>query len=96
MSGLRWRTLVTERDSRYWVRGTELATAIVPDTRHRFQLCEHRTVLRHGEHAEYDREYLVRDAHGVTDAQIRDRVRPPVVARYPSEAAALEWCRAAL
>lgn len=94
MSALRWRTVTGERDSRFLVRGTELATAVVPNCSHRFVLCEHRVVGRDDMGATFDREYRVRDAHGVSDAQVRERVRPPIVARFDTEAEALAWCAA--
>lgn len=91
MSALRWRTMVRDRDASFFVKGTELANAIVPGTSHRFMLCEVRAYPT-GNYQEPDREYLVRDAHGVSDAQVAERVRPPVVSRHPTEAAALAWC----
>lgn len=91
MSALRWRTLVRERDHAFFVKGSELANAIVPGTSHRFMLCEVRAYPT-GDYAEPDREYCVRDAHAITDAQVRDRVRPPIVARFGTEAEALAWC----
>lgn len=93
MSALRWRTVTGKRDSRFLVRGTELATAVVPGCSHRFVLCEIRAYPS-GNYAEPDRAYCVRDAHGVTDAQVRERVRPPIVARFDTEAEALAWCAA--
>lgn len=89
---LNWRTVTNSRDAKFMVRGTELSVAIVPDTLHRFQLCEIRTVIRGDEGIEYDREYHVRDAHSVSDAEVRDKVRPRVVAKFASEAEALQFC----
>lgn len=94
MSALRWRTLVRERDSRFLTKGTELANAVVPNSLHRFVLCELRAYP--DGYGAPDREYAVRDAHGVTDAQVRDGVRPPIVSRHPTEAEALAWCAARL
>lgn len=92
MIALNWRSVVRPRDSRFLVKGTELATAVVPNSNHRFVLCELRS-YPDGYDAP-DREYAVRDAAAVTDAQVRDRVRPPIVARFPCEADALAWCAA--
>lgn len=90
---LDWKTITNSRDNRFMVRGTELSIAIVPDTAHRFQLCEIRTVARGDDGMEYDREYAVRDAHSVSDADVRNRVRPHIVARFETEDEAVSWCR---
>ena len=89
---LNWRTVTHSRDAKFLVRGTELSIAIVPNTLHRFQLCEIRTVSRGDEGFEHDREYAVRDAYTVSDADVAARVRPKIVARFPTEAEALAWC----
>lgn len=87
-----WRTVTHSQSDRFLIRGTELSVMIVPDTMHRFQLCEMRTYDR-GEAFPHGRNYVVRDAATVTDAQVREGVRPAIVARFPDELAAIEWCK---
>lgn len=86
-----WRTVTHSQDPRFLVRGTELSVMIVPDTLSRFQLCEVRTYDR-GEVFPHGRRYAVRDAATVTDAQVREGVRPAIVKWFPDELAAIEWC----
>lgn len=86
---LAWRTVTHSQDSRFMVTGTELSRAIVPGTMSRFQICEVRSRDSEG-HA--DRRYAIRDAATVTDAEVREGVRPRIVEWFPDELAALEWC----
>lgn len=88
---LKWRTVTHSQDARFLVKGTELSVAIVPDTLSRFQICEIRSYYADGQP---DRVYMVRDAHAVTDDQLRAGVRPPVVERFMDLDAALIWCKA--
>lgn len=85
---LHWRTITPAHDDRFLVKGAELSCAIVPHTGHRFALCELRTYTAD----DYDREYAVRDAHAVSDADIHEGRRPPIVARFADIDAALAWC----
>jgi len=69
---LKWRTVTHSNDARFLIKGTELSVAVVPGTRSRFQLCEVRSRDADGHP---DRVYMVRDAHAVTDAQVKSVVR---------------------
>lgn len=81
---LNWRTVTPSRHNSFLVRGTELSVAIVPNTLSRFQVCEIRTIMRGDDGMEYDREYALRDAETVSDADIADGKRPAIVGRYPT------------
>lgn len=63
------------------VKGTELAQAIVPHTQSRFAVCE--TVALDGD-GNHTTVYRLRDAHTVSDADIRNCVRPKIVGVFPS------------
>lgn len=89
---VRWHVLVGERHRLFYVRGTELAVAMVPGMGSRFQLCDHRTITQGDSGIEYDREICVRDAASVSDAEVKDGIRPRIVARFPSAAEAVAWC----
>jgi len=85
-----WRNVTPSNDPRFLVNGTELNNAIVPGTLSRFQLCETRTYDRLTR--THDRQYVIRDAATVTDEQVREGKRSAIVARFPDELAAIEWC----
>lgn len=80
---LNWRNATSSL-----VKGTVLATALY-GKQSRFQICEVRT---------YDADrnsdvcYHVRDAHGVTDKQIAEGQRSPVVGRFETIEEALRFC----
>jgi hypothetical protein len=84
---LRWRSVTPSTSPKFLVKGTELNHALAGECS-RFQLCEHRIYDADG-HA--DREYLVRDAEQVTDADMREHKRPPIVARFAGLDEALEF-----
>lgn len=88
---LDWRTVTHSQSDRFMVRGTELSKAIVPGTLSRFQICEMRTYDRDDQFP-HGRNYAIRDAATVTDAQIREGKRPAIVKWFHDELAALEWC----
>lgn len=77
-----WHTLCPSSDGRFLVQGTELACAYVPGTRSRLLVYEVRTVTRDAEGPVFDRRYVMRDADRVTDAEVRDGKRPPVVGTW--------------
>lgn len=85
---LNWVSVTTSRDAKFMVKGVELANAIC-GTLCRFQICEHRAYTT-------DRTptviYRVRDAETVTDAQVRDGVRPKVVAIFDTFEDAFAFC----
>lgn len=85
---LNWRTVTGERNPRFLVKGTVLANALCGDNS-RFLIEE----VRAYPDGEIDRAYRVRDAHCVTDAEIRDGKRSPVVATFSDEVRAVRWCR---
>ncbi len=84
-----WKTLVTSRDQRFNVKGTELSGAILPNPR--FAVYEVRSLEPDGMPGVF---FRVRDAETVTDAEIRDGVRPRVCREAATLEAALnglEW-----
>lgn len=75
---LSWRTITPSNNPKFTVKGTELAQAIVPGTNSRFAIVEVRTI-------DADRflsvTYYVRDAKTVSDAEVRDGIKPKIVFR---------------
>ncbi len=78
-SDLQWTTVTDSRSSKFFVKNTELATALVRP-RCRYQICEMRTYDPSAEWP-YGERYEVRDAHSVSDADIKAGVRPHIVFR---------------
>lgn len=91
---MHWRTTTPRNSHQFLTKGTELASAVVPNTAHRFMLCEVRTIQRVGGEVEFDREYCVRDAASVSDAEVRSGVRPRIVARFDDPDVAVAYCLA--
>ena len=83
---LYWRTTNYDR-SRFLVDGTELATAIVPGTLSRYQLCEIRC---RGKGGHPDRRIAVRDAATVSDEDVRNGKRPRIAAWFDTVDEAIE------
>lgn len=90
---LSWQPLPYRQD-RFFVRGTELAVAIVPGTLSRFAVYETRGAPDAGQPG--DVFYAVRDAATVSDDDVRNGRRPAIVARFPEPDAAVAWALAAL
>lgn len=86
---LTWRTIVSSRDPKYTVKGTELACAAVPNTMHRFAVYEVRTLEADGG---LGVKYRIRDAQTVTDSEVRAGVRPRIVFENLLEDECLHWC----
>lgn len=91
---MHWRTITPSTSSQFLTKGAELACAVVPNTSHRFMICEVRTIKRIGGEFEFDRQYCVRDAASVSDAEVRNGVRPHIVARFDEPDAAVAYCLA--
>ena len=89
---LQWRSLVSDRSHQFLQSGVELAAAFVPGTSHRFQLCEIRIATRDGQIMVPDREVVVRDAANVSDADIREGIRPKIIGRFASADEAIAFC----
>lgn len=82
MENLEWRVLCATNSPNFWTKGTELASALV-GPRSQYQVIETRTIQRQKDGSlEYDREYVVRDAAGITLAEVRAGKRPPIVGRF--------------
>jgi hypothetical protein len=70
-----WRTLPGATGPKALVKGTALARAVVPGTRHRFVAYEVRAI---GAQGEPDVRFIVRDAEAITDADVRAGKSPPI------------------
>jgi S-adenosylmethionine hydrolase len=90
---LEWRSLSPAPD-KVLVRGTELSYAYAGQ-QSRFQIVEVRTrVWDEADQRHYpSTTYHVRDAHTVTDAQVRDGKRPEIVYRSDDPAQCEAFCR---
>lgn len=75
---MNWRTVTPSNSPKFLVKGTELNVTLYGQ-QSRYQICEIRSYDADGF---ADRNYLLRDAHTVTDAQVRDGVRPAIVGRF--------------
>lgn len=77
---LNWTSLVSSRDQKFLVKGTELACAIVPNHHSRFALYEVRRYVT-GDNGKWwsDVGYRIRDAATVSDADLKNGKRPRVV-----------------
>lgn len=73
-----WHTTIPSNHPKFMVKGTELAT-LVCGQYSRFQICEHRCYDIAGF---ADRNYAVRDAQTVTDAEVKQGIRPKIIARF--------------
>lgn len=93
MIALNWRTMRGERHPQYWVKGTELAAATFGPHR-RFMIVAYR-IYMDAERLEPDRRFRVRDAHKVSDEQLRAGGRSPIVGDFATEDEAIAFCRAA-
>lgn len=78
MSGLDWRSLPYKSGADL-VKGTELAVALVPGTLSRFAIYETRGI---DEARLPCLVYRLRDAETVSDADVRQGVRPRIVGTY--------------
>ncbi len=74
---LNWRTLTSSNHPKFFVKGTELSVALFGKNS-RFAVYETRTYIKSGE---FDREYIVRDGEAVSDDDLRQGKRPPIVGR---------------
>jgi hypothetical protein len=92
-----WRTLVPSREPAHMVRGTEIEMSI-PDGQHsRFAIYAVRTTQwlkdashYNGGYVQGDCTYRIRDAHTVSDAELRAGKRPDIAANF----ATLDECEA--
>jgi hypothetical protein len=88
---LSWKTLCSSADRRFFVKGTELAIAIVPGYRSRFSVTEVRALDAAGFS---DVKYRIRDAELISDADVAAGKLPPIVFEHGSFTLCLEYCEA--
>lgn len=77
LPSLAWRTVTSSNSSKFGVKGTVLASALY-GPQSRWAIEEVRTL---DEDRQWSTAYRLRDAHGVTDAEIREGKSSPVVCR---------------
>ncbi len=85
---LNWRTVTPSSSPRFLVKGTEIACALAGQFS-RFQIVEVRTREADGYAGT---AYSVRDADTVTDAQVKDGMRPKPVFFSSSLDEAVAFC----
>ena len=76
-----WKVSTPSNHPKFLVKGTELNTKVCGKLS-RFQLCEIRSYNNDGF---ADRIYCVRDAHTVSDNDIRNNIRPKIVKWFDNE-----------
>lgn len=86
MSG-EWRNVTPSNHPKFLVKGTELNTKVCGHLS-RYQLCEIRSYKDDGF---ADRIYYVRDAHTISDFDVRNGKRPDIVARFDNEDDAMKF-----
>jgi hypothetical protein len=82
-----WRTVTPTRSPSFNVKGTVLSSALFGKNS-RFAVYEVRTL---DADRMSDREYVVRDAGLVSDADVKAGVKPPIVFRTSDYDRLLEW-----
>lgn len=87
-----WRTITGHRSPKFFVKWTELAIQLV-GPHFRFSISEVRMPNAAGEASNI---YQVRDAHTVTDAELRAGGRAKVIATVDTYDEAIAACEAAL
>lgn len=78
-----WRSLVSSSDPKFMVKGTELSVCLSFGRRSRFAVYEVRCFT--GADRMPDRYFRIRDAEGISDADVKLGKRPPVVATCDTE-----------
>jgi hypothetical protein len=73
---LNWKTVTGAANPKFLVKGTELSVTLCGE-HSRFQICEIRCLDADGNP---DRRYAIRDAETVSDADVRAKIRPKIVA----------------
>lgn len=86
MSGLNWRTLTGSANPKFLVNGVELSVAFAAG--HRFAVYE---VRCRDDEGQPDRKYVIRDAQSISDAQVKEGVRPAVCAETRDYNRLLNW-----
>lgn len=86
-AALNWRTVTHSQSPKFMVKGTELSNTLAGD-RSRYQICEHRSYDSEGF---ADRQYYVRDAESVSDADVKAGKRPAIVGRFDDLDAAINF-----
>ena len=85
---LLWRTVTSYNDPKYPVKGTVLSSALYgPNSRFLIEEVRALTADR-----QQTATYRVRDAHGITDAEVREGKPSPIVFRGDLPTDCVEWC----
>jgi hypothetical protein len=85
---LNWRNITPVGNPKFWVRGTELNNALC-GPQSRYQICEIRV---YDKDRNADRAYTVRDAATVTDEEVKQGIRPKIVANFDDDLQAIAFC----
>jgi len=84
-----WKSITPSNSPKYMVMGTEL-NYMLAGVNSRYAIVE---VRSYDKDRNADRLYIIRDAHTVSDEDIKNGVRPKIVARFNFEDDALKYCQ---
>lgn len=84
-----WKSITPSNSPKFMVKGTEL-NYMLAGVNSRFAIVE---VRSYDKNRMPDRVYVIRDAHTVSDEDIKNGVRPKVVAVFEFENDALNFCK---
>lgn len=90
---LNWHTLCGFNSPKFTVKGTELSVAVPDGCNSRFAIYMVRRVTFTKEGNEYDIGFYVRDAHTVSDDDVKRGIRPKIVGHFESDDEALDFIR---
>lgn len=84
-----WKSITPSNSPKFMVKGTEL-NYMLAGKNNRYAIVE---VRSYDKDRMPDRVYAIRDAHTVSDEDIKNGVRPKVVAVFEFEDDALNFCK---
>lgn len=84
-----WHPITPSNSPKFMVKGTEL-NYMLAGANSRFAIVE---VRSYDKDRNADRMYAIRDANTVSDEDIKNGVRPKIVAWFSFEDDALEYCK---
>jgi hypothetical protein len=84
-----WKSITPSNSPKYMVKGTEL-NYMFAGVNSRYAIVE---VRSYDKDRNADRSYIIRDAYTVSDEDIKNGVRPKIVARFDFEDDALKYCQ---
>lgn len=84
-----WKPITPSNSPKFMVKGTEL-NYMLAGANSRYAIVE---VRSYNKDRNADRNYIIRDAHTVSDEDIKNGIRPKIVARFEFEDDALDYCK---